>query len=202
MANERITQRILEEAQQKAAEITAQAESAAKRATEEARAKTQADCEAILLRANNDAEEKQRRAVVVAELDSRKKELAVKREVLDIAYEKAAQAFVAMDDAAYQAAYIKVTLPSISKGTESVAPGKQDEQRLGAAFVDRLNAEAAKKGLPGELKLGPARTDMDRGVVISDRGMEINLSTASVMRSVREETEGEVAKILFAAQEG
>lgn len=199
MANERITQKILEEARENASSIIAQAKETAALAQDTARAKIGADCDAILSKANSDAAEKQRRATVVAELDSRKKELAVKREILDIAYQKASEQFAGMDDAAYQDVYLKVTLPAIQKGTETIAPAKADEARLGKAFVDKLNAALGGKG---GVTLAPAREDIEGGLVLSDQGMEINLSTASVMRSVREETEGEVAQMLFAAQEG
>lgn len=202
MAKERITQRIIEEARARAAEIVAGAEENAKAASLKVRQEADAASDAILSKAKNDATEKQRRAVVVAELESRKNELAVKRGVLDAAYEKATAAFRKLDAPAYQNAYLKIVLASLSKGTESIAPAEKDKDTLGADFIKMVNKALQDKGMPGDVKLSDARRDIDGGLVILDAGMEINYSVESVMRSCREETEGDVAKILFQAKEG
>lgn len=57
------------------------------------------------------------------------------------------------------------------------------------------------QGRTGELVLMPKREDISGGLILLEGSMEINLSTAAVMRQVREEIEGQTADLLFGQEE-
>ena len=142
----------------------------------------------------------ERRFVAVAELDAKKYRLGAKIQVLDEAFREAESAFLAMEPAAYRAVYERIVLSAVSSGREGIAPAA-DETRLDQGFVDGVNATLRAQGRTGELVLMPKREDISGGLILLEGSMEINLSTAAVMRQVREEIEGQTADLLFGQEE-
>ena len=120
--------------------------------------------------------------------------------MLDEAFREAESAFLAMEPAAYRAVYERIVLSAVSSGREGIAPAA-DETRLDQGFVDGVNATLRAQGRTGELVLMPKREDISGGLILLEGSMEINLSTAAVMRQVREEIEGQTADLLFGQEE-
>lgn len=197
---EKITQRILEEAREKAQAIRAEAESAAGSVVSEARERAQILTQKADAAAKDALSDAERRFVAVAELDAKKYRLGAKIQVLDEAFREAESAFLAMEPAAYRAVYERIVLSAVSSGREGIAPAA-DETRLDQGFVDGVNATLRAQGRTGELVLMPKREDISGGLILLEGSMEINLSTAAVMRQVREEIEGQTADLLFGQEE-
>ena len=197
---EKITQRILEEAREKAQAIRAEAESAAGSVVSEARERAQILTQKADAAAKDSLSDVERRFVAVAELDAKKYRLGAKIQVLDEAFREAESAFLAMEPAAYRAVYERIVLSAVSSGREGIAPAA-DETRLDQGFVDGVNATLRAQGRTGELILMPKREDISGGLILLEGSMEINLSTAAVMRQVREEIEGQTADLLFGQEE-
>ncbi|QWT54523.1 hypothetical protein KP626_05285 [Christensenella sp. MSJ-20] len=197
---EKITQRILEEAREKAQAIRAEAESAAGSVVSEARERAQILTQKAEAAAKDSLSDAERRFVAVAELDAKKYRLGAKIQVLDEAFREAESAFLAMEPAAYRAVYERIVLSAVSSGREGIAPAA-DETRLDQGFVDGVNATLRAQGRTGELVLMPKREDISGGLILLEGSMEINLSTAAVMRQVREEIEGQTADLLFGQEE-
>jgi len=197
---EKITQRILEEAREKAQAIRAEAESAAGSVVSEARERAQILTQKVEAAAKDSLSDAERRFVAVAELDAKKYRLGAKIQVLDEAFREAESAFLAMEPAAYRAVYERIVLSAVSSGREGIAPAA-DETRLDQGFVDGVNATLRAQGRTGELVLMPKREDISGGLILLEGSMEINLSTAAVMRQVREEIEGQTADLLFGQEE-
>ena len=197
---EKITQRILEEAREKAQAIRAEAESAAGSVVSEARERAQILTQKADAAAKDSLSDAERRFVAVAELDAKKYRLGAKIQVLDEAVREAESAFLAMEPAAYRAVYERIVLSAVSSGREGIAPAA-DETRLDQGFVDGVNATLRAQGRTGELVLMPKREDISGGLILLEGSMEINLSTAAVMRQVREEIEGQTADLLFGQEE-
>lgn len=197
---EKIVEKILSDARAQAQEMTNMAQAEANALCERVKARAKEDASVIVAEAKNSMEERDRRIVSVAELEIRKRVLAAKREVLEEAYAQAAQVLTALDADAYRQRYLHIVRPAIQKGTEGIAPGPKDADRLGAAFVDMLNAALKAEGKTAQVVLLPVRENIEFGCIVCSGGMEIDFSTQAVMRVVRENTEGEVAKILFARQ--
>ncbi|NLA52525.1 MAG: hypothetical protein GX860_10455, partial [Alcaligenaceae bacterium] len=154
--------------------------------------------EKLLSDARAEMQERERRITAVAEIEIKKQELAAKRIVLDEAYEAALVKLASLDTDSYRELYIKTVLPAITKGTETIAPSRRDKDRLGQAFLDMLNKRLEAKGIKAELKPAPPRDDADFGLWVIDGSCEIDFTNKAVIRAVREKTEGETAKLLFA----
>ena len=196
MMTEKITARILQEAQAQADQIVAEAKAAAeaqvnnvREAAEQLVQKTEASAKAGM-------SETERRLLAVAELDAKKQRLAAKIAVLDEAYAEAAKAFDAMDAPEYQRVLLPIVLRAVSTGREGIAPAA-NEARIDAAFLQKANEALAAQGRTASLSLLPARDDIDRGVILCEGSMEINLSTAAILRQNRERTQAAVAAVWF-----
>lgn len=198
---EKITQRILQQAQEQAAELRQQAEQAAAQAKQRACAKAEQDAQAIAAQGQTECRERQNRIIAVADLEMRKRRLAAKRQVLDEAFEAARTALAQLPEAEYRALYIKAVLAAVEKGDEQIAPAQADVQRLGQDFVNLLNQALQRAGRRAEVTLAHERTDIAGGCVVCSGGMEVDCSHQALLRAVREKTEGEINHMLF-AQEG
>ena len=193
---EKITGRILEQAQEQANRILNEA--AAQSADVVARAKERAQ------QLVNETEEREKagitqleeRHISVAELNAKKEQLAAKIGVLDQVFQKAEEAFFQMDAASYRAIYQETVLRAISTGDEGIAPAA-DETRLDASFVDGVNQALSTKGKHANVSLLPPREDFHGGCAVCEGEMEMNFSIKSMMRQVREQIQGQVATLLF-----
>jgi len=200
--SEKITERIFSEAKAQAQEITEAARQQAEAAKERAVSDANAMANQILEKARQDAEEGKSRAMAVADLTLRKELLSQKHNVVNEAFAKAKEAFSALSDEEFASAYVKLVLEAVQKGEEGIAPSVVDAHRLGEGFVKRINEALQSKGLPHSVKLLPAREDVKGGCVVISGDMEIDFSVDSVLQTVRERCEGEVAAKLFAFMEG
>lgn len=196
--SEKITTRILSEAQEQAREIIETARQQADVSFERALGDARENAKSIMERAKRDAAENENRIMAVADLSLRKALLSAKQEVLGEAFSQAVQAFVDMDDARFRELYTELLLGVIDNGNEGIAPAKADAGRIDETFVQDLNTALVKKGLPGQVTMLPARADIAGGAVVVRGEMEIDLSVKSILQSVRERNEGEVAAMLFA----
>lgn len=197
---EKITGRIIREASQQVEEIAAQAKRSADQTMQRAISQAEKNAEDMLQRAKNSMPEREKRIVSVAELEMRKMELAMKRRALDETFTRAQDAFCSLPEEAYRKAYTAIALEAIAKGSERIDIAKADEGRLGQAFIDALNAARKEQNKQGTLTLGALREDIAHGCIVCDGGMEINLSAQAVMRDIREESEAEVAAMLFSEE--
>lgn len=195
--SENIVQRILEQAREQVQSMEQDAK--AKAEQEVAAATKQAMTQAEVIIAHSEAEkaEREKRILSVADLELRKRRLAAKRQVLDEAYNKAAGQLAALPDDKYAQAYVGITAEALVKGTEGIAPAAADKDRLGAAFIEKVNAALKAKGKTANVQLLAPRADIPGGCIVCDGGMEIDYSHKAVMRSLREGSEAEVARALF-----
>lgn len=174
----------LSEAQQKAESLRRQSEAAVEQKRQES--EKQADRQAADLRD---------RMLRMAELDQKKALLAVKRQVIDQAFDEALKRMAAMG-AAQKKDYIEKLLVESAQGGEDLIPSSEDKALFDGAFMDRLNGRLKQAGkAPVTLK------DEDRplggGFVLKQGGLEVNCAFRAVLKEARPALEAEVAGVLF-----
>ncbi len=194
---ERITQRILDDAQAKAESIKAEAAEKAKAVRDEAKQKAARKKEEILAQAGKDAEEQKRRILGVAQLEARKELLAAKQEMIGEAFQKSLDQLTARDEKSYLESIREMLLNLVETGTETVIFSARDLERISDHYWQDVNKALANKGKEGNLKLSQETRDIKGGFILQAGGVEMNCSFESLLEEKRDQLETEVATTLF-----
>jgi V/A-type H+-transporting ATPase subunit E len=196
MSLEKIIDRILKDASEEASRIKKEAEAQVEELLEKARQEASALREKTIAESRAVAEENRRRAITIAELEARKALLAEKGEALKRAFQGALDRLRAMGLEEYQRAIENMLLRSVEQGDEEVIISSRDRDRLTEAFIKKVNGSLGAAGKEGRLKLSSDFADIEGGFILRTPEAEINGSFEARIRSIRDEAEVEVAKIL------
>ena len=223
---EKIIARILQDAEDEAAALKAEAQTQAEeiltRAREEA-AKISADLEN---RGQKAADERLERLSSAAGMERRKLELAAKQQVLQEAFEKALDDLCELPEQEYIALLTALVLEASTTGKEKIIFSVRDRARIGkqvvvaaneamvqgvvpelpgaigdtkiGAFLGKVvNSTAARVTGTGMITLSEETRDMRGGFVLVDGNVEVNCTFEMLIRLQREKLERDVARILF-----
>lgn len=157
------------------------------------KAKRELDAELKDIRhtADEKSKERERRAGIMLDVERRRDSLAVKRDLVDEAFDRAVTALNALDGEAYERFMIKLFKEACDSGKETVIVGTE-EKRLNADMIAKVN-----KAIGGELTLSQETRSMDGGFILQSGGVETNCSFSMLVRGVRPTLEKEVAALLF-----
>lgn len=190
---EKITQRIESDAQAEIDRILGEARDEAARITASYRA--QADAEARDLEAKNEraAAEQEERLVSAAQMKARKVQLAAKQEMVEKAYIQALEKLCAMPQEQYVAVLANLLVEASSNGREEAVFSKEDREQVGKAAVEKANQISGK-----QLRLSEETQPIRGGFILKDKNVEVNCTFETLVRLQKAETAGAVVKTLFA----
>ena len=190
---EKITQRIESDAQAEIDRILGEARDEAARITASYRA--QADAEVRDLEAKNEraAAEQEERLVSAAQLTARKVQLAAKQEMVEKAYIQALDKLCAMPQEQYVAVLANLLVEASSNGREEAVFSKEDREQVGKAAVEKANQISGK-----QLRLSEETQPIRGGFILKDKNVEVNCTFETLVRLQKAETAGAVVKTLFA----
>ena len=207
------TDALLEKARQEAAAVAA-------------RYQAQADKEVADLAARNErlAAEREERLISAAQMEARKTLLTAKQEMVERAYQRALEKLRSLPQEQYVELLAALLVRASSTGREEVVFSPEDREGAGKAAVARANELLAKEAAP-ELPLGDGvvanllnkvaagvsafaqgtamlavseeTRDISGGFILKDGRIEVNCTFDALVRAEREQTAGEVAKLLF-----
>ena len=186
-----IIEKILSDARQEADKIVSDAEAYANATLEKATAQAKEKVSNAEKSAEVAGVEYVGRRVTVAGLDLKKARLNAKIALLDDVYDKAVDAVRNVDDKDYKK-LIEGMLDSSAEDGDVVTISKNDAKVLTKAFFD---AYAKKRGI--SLSLSKYFGDFKGGVVLSGGGVDKNLTLEVEIKLLREQTESEIAGLLF-----
>lgn len=193
---DKIIDRILEDAR---ADAAATAEAARVKAEEAARAiagEADRTVARITAQAESDCAEEHRRGRLIAELQGRKTALALRRQVLDEAYDQALAALLAQKGPKWEALITSVVLEGARTGLEKLrVPAADRELYLSGGLLERLNGALARKGLPGRLTLDDA--EAKSGVVLIGETSDVDGSLEALLNDFRQRSEREIDLLLY-----
>ena len=170
-----ITEKILEDARQSAAQTLREANERSQETQRRSQAEIEKRREQAMDEARKECAGLRDRMLRMAELDERKNLLAMKRQMIDRAFEDALSKMRAMDEERARA-YVKL---------------------YSQAFLAEVNAELEKRGASGALTLSGEKRPMAGGFVLKRQGVEINCSYEAILRESRASLEAQVASMLF-----
>ncbi len=194
---EKIIARILEDARLKAENNIKEAEKQASDIINAAKEEAEKKRNVIIENALKNADEMEKRAISVAELEARKIKLKAKQEIITSVFEKAITALNSLPAETYAKILCNMIISSVAKGNEEVVLSIRDKERLGKEFIDDINRKLAEKGLKGDLRLSEQTANINGGFILKSGEIEINNSFDTLIRMKRNELEPEIIKILF-----
>ncbi|HOO63696.1 MAG TPA: V-type ATP synthase subunit E family protein [Synergistaceae bacterium] len=134
-----------------------------------------------------------KRREAVAGLDVRKYMLSAKRELIEKAFEASAQNIEKLPKEKYLAFMNTLLEGAVESGNEEVLLG-EEETLLDASWIEAFNEKTGKK-----ITLAKEKTPRGkRGFVLRNNLIEVNCTIRTLLRSVRDDLEADVAKRLFA----
>ncbi|MBE6963126.1 MAG: hypothetical protein E7443_00810 [Ruminococcaceae bacterium] len=173
--------RILADAEAKAAEIAAAY-------------KAQADTEAAELAAKGEklAAEREERLVSAAQMEARKVQLAAKQAQVEKVYALALEKLCAMPAEQYLDILAELLEKASATGKEEVIFSEKDRD-VGKAAIEKANQRSGK-----QLKLAEETQKISGGFILKDKNVEVNCTFETLVRLQKADTAGTVAKMLFA----
>lgn len=153
--------------------------------------KAGAQAEEILLKAEQDCREEERRFYAIMGLESRKEELSKKRACIEEAFARAKQKLLDLDDSKY-VDFLFSLLKKCGSGGGAIWFSERDER-----FFDQAFLKKAKDEISADITLGGLRDSIRSGFILACGEAEINCTLDSVVRQARDKLESEVARILF-----
>ena len=194
---EKIIARILEDARLKASNNIKEAEKQASDIINAAKEEAEKKRTVIIENALKNADEMEKRAISVAELEARKIKLKAKQEIITSVFEKAITALNSLPAETYAKILCNMIISSVAKGNEEVVLSIRDKERLGKEFIDDINRKLAEKGLKGDLRLSEQTANINGGFILKSGDIEMNNSFDALIKMKRNELEPEIIKILF-----
>ena len=194
---EKITDRIRAEAEAEAAAMLSEAEKSADAVRADFAAKAAELEKTMLGQGTEEIWQKVQRAERASRLEAKKDILALKQELVSEAYRRATEKILAMPEDDYAAFLAREAGNAALTGKEEIILNPADRERLGDKVTAAANALAAKRGLPGEMKLSDKTRPMAGGVVLRQGDIEVNCALESLLELSRGALDADVARILF-----
>lgn len=148
--------------------------------------------------ADSAVRENKKRLSAVYDLEYRKQLLCAKQEVMAEAKALAMQKLLELSDGDYLSLLKQRLIGCAANGAGGVIISKT-ETRIGQKFVDDVNKALKAGGGAGSVRLLAEKRDMAGGFVYADGGLEIDMSLEALLNEAWQQSETEVAAVLFGA---
>lgn len=177
---------IINQASQKASEIVNKKESAAKK-----------DAADLIQRGKKEAITKKERIISSVTLKVRNEKLVAKQKVINEVFLKAQKELETMDTEKFKT-FVKDKIMSLNiDGDESIILNSSNKNAINENFLKEINSALKAMNKKGELKISKIEGNFKGGFILEKDGVEINYTFESLINSLREEMEFEIANIIF-----
>ncbi len=194
---EKITEKILSDAQAEAASILADAKKEADGIVASFQGEAAEKKQKMAEMAEVQAAEQQRRIISSAELDARKAILARKQALIAKAFDATKKKITTMDEPSYIDFLCTLAAQSVLDGKEEVVLSAEDSQKFGQKVVDGANKILQEAGKVGELTLSNENRPIVGGLVLKGRDLEINCALDTVISLLKDDLSADVAATLL-----
>jgi len=196
MGIENITERIISDAQAKAAEIESGSDNESAKIRDEAGKKAESIKSQIIADAKSQAGEEKRRILAFARLEARNSVLAEKQKVIGQIFDNASKELQSLPDREYEDLIKKLLIKATVTGEEEIIFSSRDKKRISDKMVSDVNAALKADGKKGNLKISQETREIEGGFILKAEGVEINNSFSSLLNLLREELEYKLLEIL------
>lgn len=140
------------------------------------------------------------RQIIAEKLEAKKRLLAIKRKLVDEAFDSARKEFLTVGKDKYLPLMANIVATSALTGEETVVLNKKDSKEIGKDVIEKANKIAEKLGLKGSLTLGEPDSELEGGAILKKGSVEIRRTIDELVHEVRQNVEGRVLKALLEEQ--
>lgn len=155
------------------------------------------DAADFIEKSKKEAITKRSRIISSANLKVRNDKLVAKQNVISDIFEKAKQNLNAMSDDQFKEFVTNKILSANITGDENIIVNENKKAIIDADFIKGLNAKLVSLNKKGKLKVADFNGAFNNGFIIEKDGIEINNTFDSLVDSLRDEMEFEIAQIMF-----
>ena len=200
MAANKIIEKIQEDASQESAAILENAHKKAEAVSTKILAAAHSQIENIEKQSKLDGEEATRRQVLIAELESRKRELSSKREIIEETFAAALEQLIGLPKDKWEKLITKIVLEASETGTEQICVPACDRAKYENGFLAQLNAALVAQGKKGQLTLSEVPAKFTGGIMLLGKNSDFDGSFATLLQDIRTKEERQVADLLFGTE--
>lgn len=197
MGAEKIIEKIIADAEEKAREITSGAQAEAGRIVAAANEAAAEKKEKSLAEGENEAALTKQRIVSSAHMEAKKLLLQARQDLLSEAFAAALNKIQNMDNAQFERLMTDLMVNLIETGDETVIINEADKKRLSPDFLYYVNRTVAKEQVPCNVTMSDEARDIPSGFILKRGDVEINATFEALLRQKKDALSAEVVKILF-----
>jgi V/A-type H+-transporting ATPase subunit E len=194
---QRIIERITLEVEAECEQIAAEAQSQCELIRAEYSKTEQEEYWKIVNAGAAQAEQRRERLANVAALESKKRVLATKQELITGVFERASAMISGLPEERYVALLTRLVLEASRTGAETLQFSWRDLHTVANAVCEAANARLVSEGKRGELVVSPATRNIGGGVIVVNGNIETNCAVETLVAQYRNELSGEIADALF-----
>jgi V/A-type H+-transporting ATPase subunit E len=200
MSVENIVAKISADSESECAQIKAAAEKRAADLGGRLLREAEEKAKEILAQADFDIEEINRRQSLIAELESRKSELAARRRVLDEVFALAEEKLNKLPRDKWEEFVAGCVKSGCETGEEELCVPAAEREKYLNGFLSKLNQQLLSDGKRGNLRLSDAAADFSGGVLVVGKSGDWDASFPALLKNARAKCEKAAADILFKAE--
>lgn len=197
MGAEKIVEKILQDARDKAQEITSGAQAAAGKIVAEANKAAEGKKTVSLAAGDKEAALTKQRIVASAHMEAKKLLLQTKQDLLSAAFDSALEKIKNMDNTQFERLMTNLMIHLVETGDEVVIISEADKKRLSPEFLYYVNRTIAKEQVPCNVTMSDEVRDIPSGFILKRGDVEINATFEALLRQKKDALSAEVVKILF-----
>ncbi len=203
MAQDKIINRILQDAQNEANKLIEDAHKQADNEVTKINNQTGQRLLELKKEFENNSKELERRAKLNANLQERKDVLAIKQDVMKMAFEEAKQEMKNLSDEDWKSLIKKIIIAGTVTDTEYIKVPEKDFSKYTSkvsgslTFLDEINNLLKENGHLQPLKLDKNPAHFSDGLMLIGKYSDVNASFDVLIENMKENLEWNVSKILF-----
>ena len=194
---ERISNRLVADAEAEIAALNAETKATCDEITAEYQRRAQEEYESRLSEGTRAAETRMQRLGSAAEMEAKKSILAFKQEMVAKAFDDASAKLASLPEEQYVKFLASQVAAAAATGKETLIFNARDKAAVGAKVAKTANAALEKQGIPGGLTVSDETRDISGGVIVRQGNIEVNCAVETLVSLRRSELASQVAEILF-----
>ena len=194
---DKITARIVADAQQEAEILLAEAKVEGQEIIERHDRQAQDQYWKLVTAGRREADGKADRMRRMASMEARKQVLGLKQELVEEALDRTVQYFLDLPEDQYVDLLAQFVVRAAKSGREQLIFSPKDRGLYGKKVTIRANEALGAKGMEAELTMSEEAREMSGGVIVTDGLVDVNCSFDAMIEAQKGVLISPVAEILF-----